>query len=698
MIPLTRRLFLRLQTAMAALALAAPVLSEDLTRAEALKPITAATITIRTEPQSTGSENRVAQVLANRIAKRSAVAVALNASPSAAADLTILLGKPGGRGRIDQACMVHAVRLPGMPTPAPEGFALKTVRFKNGPGIVAVGADDRGVLYAAGELLRRLRYEPDHILVPQIDVSTAPAYRFRGCSANQGGTMRRVTGARAWTQEELFDVLLDYALAGGNTFYTGDSGGPAYDFVKSFGLMSVTGARPNQLFGEFPKKWSAGGRESWEGKTWVCPSIPEARAALLAQWEKDFAGRADHDVMRFFAGDPGGCDDDRCKPWGKTFVLLCEEMAAIWHKYHPNSLVLIANQDLSNEGDQAIFDYLNAAPRPWLYGLCYGPGSNAMSSYFRDELREDLFVYPRSGPINRYLAETLHQLPAAQTIVHYSDITHWISAQYKVEHPQRVMMKAYGRRTFHARPRAFYHIFQAIMPFSEGDIIYSEGYHDELHQYLWCRLLWNPNRTLDDVLLEYATYHFGEAAAPTMREAILELENVLETPVESNSGIGRYYDLVRQAGNRMPSHFMTDNYRWRAHMEKAALDRHLQLRLLAELDKERRVREMLAVGLESSGLKTAVENALCVLREPVDSPELAALREEARRLGEETDRLFGIRNVGYFKLDNPLRDLPALTGLLERARTATSTAERRRIVRHVIDATATELSVGNIFW
>ena len=96
--------------------------------------------------------------------------------------------------------------------------------------------------------------------------------------------------------------------------------------------------------------------------------------------------------MRFFAGDPGGCTDARCRPWGKTFIQLCEEMAAIWLKYHPKSIVLIANQGLDNAGEKAIFDYYKEKPRTWSYGIAYGPGSNPMSRYFRRELRNDLFT------------------------------------------------------------------------------------------------------------------------------------------------------------------------------------------------------------------------------------------------------------------------------------------------------------------
>ena len=286
-------------------------------------------------------------------------------------------------------------------------------------------------------------------------------------------------------------------------------------------------------------------------------------------------------MLRFFAGDPGGCRCERCEPWGKTFVLLCEELAPLWKKYHPRSEIQLCNQDLSNEGDQAIFAYLNAKPRTWVNSLSYGPGSNAMSPYFRDELRTDLFVYPGMGPVNRYLAYTLQNLPREQTICHYSDVSHWISDQYQCEHPEPHLVPVFGRRTFHQRPRAFYQIFQRIMPFSEGDILYSEGHHDEFHQYLWNRMLWDPNRPLDDLMREYAVDHFGAAAASDMVEASLQLERNLEAPIATNDGLDRYYALVQSAGERIPANLMAIDYRWREHMQKAALD--LCLRRLVRL-------------------------------------------------------------------------------------------------------------------
>jgi hypothetical protein len=136
--------------------------------------------------------------------------------------------------------------------PGAEGFAVKTVQEAKERVVSAAGADDRGVLYAAGKILRRLHFDEDHVELPPVDVSTSPGFRFRGFSANQGGTMMTATKARPWTEDELHGVVLDYALAGGNCFYTEDKPSRRYDFVKSFLLLTTTGARPDQLPGGQP--------------------------------------------------------------------------------------------------------------------------------------------------------------------------------------------------------------------------------------------------------------------------------------------------------------------------------------------------------------------------------------------------------------------------------------------------------------
>lgn len=639
-------------------------------------PIQVKAITVVLDDNASAQARLCGELLIDRITRRSQVetqTIASNKPVTTQLDhLTLYLGKAGDP-LLTQVAESIGFRLPDISSPGPEGFALKAGTIENHPVVLAVGVDQLGTLYVVGEILRRLNYQKDSIAIDPCKLHSAPAYRWRGSSANQGGTMRQMSDARTWTREESHDADLDHALAGSNTIY---AYGEDVAWAKGYGLKVTQGCRPNQLPDRpIPPEWKRKGTEEGE---YVCPSVPEARKALIEYYTKDFAKYGETDVLRFFAGDPGGCRCDLCQPWGKTFIELCAELAPIWKRFHPNCEIQIANQDVDNAGDEAIFTHLNEKPHSWLNSICYGPGSNAMSDYFRPELRKELFTYPAHGPLNRYLAFTLQNLPKDVSIVHYSDVSHWISAQYQVTHPERHLTLIYGRRTFHQRPQAFYHIFNSIMPFSEGDILYSEGYHDELHQYLWNRMLWNPNRSLDDLMLEYATYHFGSEAAPEMVQASYQLEKNLEEPLESNPGIDRYYGLVKSAGGKIPSNLLEKDHRWRLHMQKGALDKYFQHKLRRELDLVACASDLL--GDKSRSLETALTEGLAILGQPFETQEMIRLREEAGKFADESDRLFGIRNEGIKRTDLDLTGINWFKRQMENAVSVPTSEEKKQIV------------------
>lgn len=639
-------------------------------------PLPVKSITVILDDNALAQTQLCGDLLKDRIRSRSQVEIEVVRSAKLVTPqpgrLIVYLGRTGD-SLLKPVADSSGLRLPDSSHPGPEGFALKAGLIEGHPVVAAVGVDPLGTLYAVGELLRRITYYSDSISIDICDLCSAPAYRWRGSSANQGGTMRQMTGARAWTKEELRGVDLDHALAGSNTIY---AYGEDVAWAKGYGLKVTQGCRPNHLPDQpIPPEWKRKGTEEGE---YVCPSVPEARKALIEHYRKDFAKHGETDVLRFFAGDPGGCRCDLCQPWGKTFIELCAELASIWKEFHPDCEIQIANQDVDNAGDEAIFTYLNEKPHAWLNSICYGPGSNAMSEYFRPELRKDLFIYPAHGPINRNLAYTLQNLPKDVSIVHYSDVSHWISAQYQVSHPDRHLALIYGRRTFHQRPQAFYHIFNSIMPFSEGDILYSEGYHDELHQYLWNRMLWNPNRSLDDLLLEYATYHFGSEAAPEMVQASYQLEKNLEEPLESNPGIDRYYNLVKSAGTRIPANLLEKDHRWRLHMQKGALDKYFQNRMRRERSLAAEAGDVLTDGKES--IDKAVLHAQEILSQPLETEEMTRLHEEAENLADESDRLFGIRNEGIKRTGLDLTGFNWFRHQIEKAVESPTVQEKSQIV------------------
>ena len=135
---------------------------------------TAHRIAIVLDSQASTNEVLVAEALKQRLLQISDLAIQTNDGP---ADLRLCLGEARSAGKLKELCDKHEVVLPGKTGPAPEGFAVKSLATPEGRLVVAVGADARGVLYAAGEVLRRFRYGPDSVTASDYSVAEAPAFR-----------------------------------------------------------------------------------------------------------------------------------------------------------------------------------------------------------------------------------------------------------------------------------------------------------------------------------------------------------------------------------------------------------------------------------------------------------------------------------------------------------------------------------------
>jgi hypothetical protein len=257
---------------------------------------------------------------------------------------------------------------------------------------------------------------------------------------------------------------------------------------------------------------------------------------------------------------------------------------------------------------------------------------------------------------------------------------HWVYEQ----HPDPAMYQVYDRRTFHARPRNYYNVFQETMRYGEGDVTYSEGHHDQFNQWMWQRLLWDPHRSLDDVVSEYARTWFGPEAAPLMAQAILQLERNLSTPIAGNPGIDGYYRTVKEAGTKIPERNMKTNYLWRQHMQRAALDKYIQLRVRTQMERQKGIEDLVTKGLQQSDTADAIVRAKGVLARDIETDAMKRLKNEAAKLGEESDVIFGVRNEGYFNLDQDFVGLGWTTKQLGAAAAAQGD-QQRELARQIVD-------------
>ena len=232
-------------------------------------------VTIRVGSQADDVELNVAHLLARRIAEPGGIQTRVEQAPTSASKkpLVILLGIPAHHDEMRLQFETHRIPLLSDHDPGPEGFLVKTLTSGDNV-LIAAAHDQRGVLYAAGEVLRRLVIKEQTVELPHaLSVRTAPAFEVRGTQFGQSGVAKRLGKVRDWTPKETRRVIIDYALAGANVFPT--SPGSTFDFIKSFGLMTQGGFGANT--GSGPSEWTA--KESIGRIGYVCLSVPEAHAA-----------------------------------------------------------------------------------------------------------------------------------------------------------------------------------------------------------------------------------------------------------------------------------------------------------------------------------------------------------------------------------------------------------------------------------
>ena len=619
--------------------------------------VRARTVLIVVGSKASTAEEKAAKILAHRLEKRSSVSVSSCREEDlqqtlGGKDLAVVLGSRERSGLVGELLTSFKADLPRLPNSGkahPEGFSVASGQIRGVPCVLVAGVDERGVIYGVGWFLRSIRFLDGCVEVPPLSACEKPAFWMRGGNPTGPGSRARQFGKlRPQTQEERLEMMEDLMLLGTNIF----SGDP--ELVRSYGMMTTFGRTANEAprgpdgKHTFPREWAADGGLS---RQYICPSIPEARKALLDIFEDLFKNSPDYDFFTTNSGDSGGCRCERCMPWGATYIRLVHEIADILHKYHPNCKVLATNQDLTNEGNQAIFDYLNSGDSSWLFAIRYGPGADEMQTYIRGPVNPRWFEYEGFGRLGNFLKYMHHVLPRTTNIALYSDITHWMQSQFGVERPDVALAAVYGRRSWNARPRHFHKVAREIFHYALGDMHYSEGMHDDFNKWLWYRMLWNPHLEAEEITREYCRYWFGPDAEEEMTRAIFLMEETLEKPVLGNPGIPRAVRLLRSAREKIPPNLMRIDYRWRIIMQKALMDLYIQRKLERGERLKAEARRILEGSLGKGDLRQAVEEALKVLRRPLVTPSMRSIKKEAISIGEESNEIIGYRVPAPFIVD-----------------------------------------------
>jgi len=498
-----------------------------------------------------------------------------------------------------RAAIVIGPRDPSLPS---EGYRLAT---QTEPARVTLtAADDRGVLYGIGHLLRSLALgtAPARAgLGAALNVTSAPRYPIRGM---QLGFRAMSNTYGNWELPQFDQQIRDLAVFGGNAIELvagfdreapGDLTMPSLD-----NMAGVSGLAAS--YGLDVWLWTPAREHNY--------SDPALVARTLGEWEKIFRAVPRIDGIYVPGGDPGDTPPELLLP-------LAERQAALLRKYHPRAGVWISVQGFNRAHLDYFFDYLRTRQPDWLAGVI------------------------QSSWTDLTIAQIRERTPARYPIRSCVDIGHVLHCMYPVHELDTAFALTEGREPICPRPEAMQAIARAELPLTRGSIAYSDGVTDDINKTLWLQLAWNPDAVTGDVLRDYGRYFIGERFGDAFAAGAAMLEKNWQGPLAVNAQVAatlaHFKELERQAATRERR-----NWRFLSGLYRAYYDAFTQHRLRYETALEAEATAALGRAA-TAGAEPSMREAEAILERAVKQPVAFAERTRVFQLGEALYQTIGMK-------------------------------------------------------
>jgi len=499
-----------------------------------------------------------------------------------------------------------------------EGFLIRTGGDASGRWIAVVGADDRGLLFGVGALLRRIEFDRQSAMAPadRLHLVSHPEYKLRG---HQLGYRPKTNAYDGWSVAMWDQYIRELAIFGTNAI---ELVPPVSDDLADSAHFPLP---PAQMMVEMSRIADSYGLEVW---VWY-PAMETTYATdaaiekAIRDWGQVFAMLPRVDAILVPGGDPGDT------PPAELLALVEKQSANLRH-YHPKATVWISPQSFNAAGTEDFFRILEQEKtQQWLDGVVVGPQS-------------------------RLPIEDVHRkLPAHYQIRCYPDITHSVECQYPVPDWDVAFAVTEGREVINPRPRGEANILRRILPNTVGFITYSEGCNDDVNKFVWSSLGWDSSRPVLEVLRDFAHFFIGSANAEGFAQGLLALEQNWQGPLASNHGVEvtlRQFQDMESAAT--PA--LLENWRFQQGLYRAYYDAFVRRRLLAGTAQVEQACEVLATMTDMgwgpvpteyddptpvtppNGLtpEPVLARAQTVLEAAIAQPVAAELRQRIRALGE----------------------------------------------------------------
>ncbi len=500
------------------------------------------------------------------------------------------------------------------PAMAAEGYQLRTAARPNGTLILVEGADERGVLFGVGGLLRALRMSKRQVVLPgPLNAATAPQYRLRG---HQLGYRPKTNAYDAWSVPMWDQYFRDLAVFGTNAIELIPPRSDDEPDSPHFPLP------PMQMMIEMSRHADDYGLDVWIWYPAMARdySNPATVDSEIDAWAEVFKALPRINAIFVPGGDPG-----HTAP--KYLMALLEKQTQNLHRFHPHAEMWMSPQSFDETWMNQFFEIVDREPA-WLSGVVFGP-----------QLRIDV-----SGLRKR--------LPKRYPIRLYPDITHSVECQYPVPDWDVAYALTEGREVINPRPLDYADVFRLHGPYSIGFLSYSEGCNDDLNKMLWSAVAWDPERPVIEILRDYSNYFVSARLRDDLAQGVLSLEGNWKGPLLANANVettlAQFQDMESSA---TPEEL--EDWRFQMMLYRAYYDAFVRRRLITETEAEEQALGVLAeihrmgvrpnqidVGSSASAPDSGIELGILLdqaekyLNGPLTHPPAQDLRTRILELGE----------------------------------------------------------------
>jgi len=598
---------------------------------------------IYTHKKLTPREQKAVTMLVEEIEKRSGIRLPVQDE-----------ALPDGTKFISVGSFDNAVGKQPLERPGKEGYSVSS----DPRGVSVLGADERGILFGIGYLLRQLHMSEGKIeAADNLQIHTTPAYPIRG---HQLGYRPKTNSYDGWDLAQWEQYYRDLAVFGCNAVELipprSDDAADSPHFPKPPIEMMEGMSRVADEYGLDVWIWYPA-----MDKDYGDPATVEL---ALKEWEEVYQKLPRIDALFVPGGDPGHTQPVH------LFTLL-EKQTALLKKYHPNAQMWLSPQGFTSEWMEEFYGLMRKNPE-WLSGLVFGP------------------------QVRTSLPELRARIPKQYPIRHYPDITHSRQCQYPVPDWDLAHAITSAREPINPRPLGQATIFRVLQPHTVGFITYSEGCNDDVNKAVWSGLGWNPGAQVIDILRDFGRYFIGDAYADDFAQGLLALERNWQGALLTGEGVNvtleQFQDMERRA-----SPAVLGNWRFQQALYRAYYDAYVRARLIHETELERQALEQLRLAEEGKTL-AALDAAETILNDETQvAPdwrkrieELAADLFKSIKMQLSVGKYQAIsvdRGATLDTVDVPLTNGPWLKQRIAVLRNESVEAERAKAIREIVNWT-----------